>query len=194
MSRPLSVFVALSGMLALVLAGCQSAGTAKPVASPAAPAYPAPAAAAPRPVTAPVSVPISHVASARNVSTGGGYVRLRGSPEIHVRTCALVRRAHPDGVVAAGAGDGPACALCRKAEVRSPLPPVPSRSPVAAVPTARSVASAPAGYVRLRGSPEIHLRTCPKVARAHPDGVVPAKRGDGPPCHECLSGGSVAGR
>jgi hypothetical protein len=40
-------------------------------------------------------------------------------------------------------------------------------------------------YVRLRGSPEIHLRTCEKVKRADPEGILPANKDDGPPCYYC---------
>jgi hypothetical protein len=50
-----------------------------------------------------------------------------------------------------------------------------------------AVADAPADspYVRLRGCPEIHLRTCEKVKRADPAGIVPANKNDGPPCWVC---------
>lgn len=41
-------------------------------------------------------------------------------------------------------------------------------------------------YVRLRGTNEIHDPDCPKVRRAHPDGVVDADLDDGPPCYTCL--------
>ena len=41
-------------------------------------------------------------------------------------------------------------------------------------------------YVRLRGTSEIHRTSCPRVRRAHPDGIVPASLSDGAPCLECL--------
>jgi hypothetical protein len=40
-------------------------------------------------------------------------------------------------------------------------------------------------YVRLRGCPDIHVRSCPKVMKADPEGIVPAKKDDGPPCYVC---------
>ena len=41
-------------------------------------------------------------------------------------------------------------------------------------------------YVRLRGTCEIHTEDCRLVRRAHPDGIVEADLGDGPPCFHCL--------
>ena len=47
---------------------------------------------------------------------GGGYVRLRGSSEIHDDDCPLVRAAPDEGVVDAGWGDGPPCYRCLREE------------------------------------------------------------------------------
>jgi hypothetical protein len=97
----------------------------RPVVTPArpavaAPAYPAARTATPR-TTAPRTT-ASYVPAARPVTVApapGGYVRLRGSPEIHVRTCPKVARANAAGIVPASGNDGPPCSLCRKAEAIS---------------------------------------------------------------------------
>jgi hypothetical protein len=52
------------------------------------------------------------------VVADGQYVRLRGSPVIHLRSCELVKRADPDGIVPAGKDEGPPCIHCRRSEVR----------------------------------------------------------------------------
>ncbi|MCU0726902.1 MAG: hypothetical protein MUE73_14110 [Planctomycetes bacterium] len=129
--------------LLLSVAACATTTAPDPVAHPApavtrarpavaAPAYPNPRSAvspAPAPRTAASHVPapraaVSPVPVARIVTPAvapGGYVRLRGSPEIHLRSCAKVARASPGGVVPAKANDGPPCSLCRKAEALSRL-------------------------------------------------------------------------
>jgi hypothetical protein len=46
-------------------------------------------------------------------------------------------------------------------------------------------------YYRLRGSPEIHERDCPRLRRAVSGGIVRASRGDGPPCATCMRADAI---
>lgn len=55
---------------------------------------------------------------AADVPADSQYVRLRGCPEIHLRTCEKVKRADPAGIVAANKNDGPPCWVCRRSEVK----------------------------------------------------------------------------
>jgi hypothetical protein len=194
MSKSLAVLV----FLVPAFVACQAtppAGTRSwpiPTSSAAAPArtveptHPRSAASAPaRSVASPMAAaparpaPVSHAAA-----PAGSFVRLRGSAEIHLSSCPVVRRALREGILPASAGDGPPCGVCRKSEARATAS-APRAAPAVHAPAVRSVAPAADSYVRLRGSPEIHLRSCPLVQRADPAGIVPARAGDGPPCIKC---------
>ncbi len=62
---------------------------------------------------------------------------------------------------------------------------VPGGPALSAPDTGTCSQAADSQYVRLRGCPDIHLRSCPKVLRADPEGIVPANKDDGPPCYVC---------
>ena len=70
------------------------------------------------PYRAPVATARTNAGTTRpaTYSSAGGYVRLRGSPVVHVRGCPKVKRAAPGGAVACRASDGPPCYICRHAE------------------------------------------------------------------------------
>lgn len=122
------------------------------------------------------------------VSSPTGYVRLRGSVEIHRVGCPVVARAHPDGIVPARLGDGEPCLKCLRSHALSKTlaPDGPATFRPAAVAAPARVTPVSNRFVRLRGSIEVHRSDCPRVLRADPDGIVPASLGDGPPCFTCL--------
>ena len=57
-------------------------------------------------------------AGERSGDSGGEFVRLRGSIEIHTLDCPKVKRAAPGGVVKAERDDGPGCFICLRKKAK----------------------------------------------------------------------------